>query len=378
MKKQLLIMLLNTIIIFGCVGICLNVLPLVKTQAAAASISLVSIASPEHRKKPEISSDKSRTAEQTTNTRTDEQVMNVIGSKDSDDGYDITETPPDVKALMQKAKGKYTKKNVSGKTSEGAYNGGGTIISHGNVQIQSKIPASFYKPDIKSLLREGAELKIKDKNKPTILIYHSHTHEAYSLVDSGYYISSDSSSSDNAKNVVRVGDELASTLEKAGFKVIHDTEVHDNEYNNSYSNSRKTVEKYLEKYPSIDITIDLHRDDITYQNKTKVKPTAVVGGKKAARMMIISGCEYGSVQNFPDWEYNLRFNVDIMNKVNGMYKDLMRPILFSERRYNMFETHTSFLLEIGTDANTLDEACYSARLFGTAFADLLDEKYCKQ
>ncbi len=372
MKKQLLIMLLNTIIIFGCVGISLNVLPLVKTQAANASISLVSIASPEHRKKPDISSDKQQTTEQTTNTRVDEPVMNVIGSKDSDDGYDITETPPDVKALMQKAKGKYTKKNSSGKTSEEAYFGGGNLISYGNVQIQSKIPAKFYKPDIRSLLREGTDLKIKDKKKPTILIYHSHTHEAYSLVDSGYYIASDSSTDDKAKNVVRVGDELVSTLEKAGYNVIHDTKTHDTSYNDSYNNSRKTVEQYLEKYPSIDITIDLHRDDITYSDKTKVKPTAVVNGKKAARMMIISGCEYGSVTNYPDWEYNLRFNVAVTDKVNSMYPELMRPILFSERKYNMFETHTSFLLEIGTDANTLDEACYSARLFGTAFAEYLD------
>ena len=55
----------------------------------------------------------------------------------------------------------------------------------------------------------------------------------------------------------------------------------------------------------------------------------------------------------------------------------MRPILFSERKYNMFETKNSFLLEIGTDANTLDEACYSARLFATALGELLDEEYVK-
>ena len=28
----------------------------------------------------------------------------------------------------------------------------------------------------------------------------------------------------------------------------------------------------------------------------------------------------------------------------------------------------SFLLEVGTDGNTLDEACYSARLFATTLA----------
>ena len=53
----------------------------------------------------------------------------------------------------------------------------------------------------------------------------------------------------------------------------------------------------------------------------------------------------------------------------------MRPILFSERKYNMYETDYSFLLEVGTDANTLEEACYSARLFGDALGQLLNVKY---
>ena len=378
MKKQLFIMLLNTIILFGSVGICLNVLPLVTPQAQAASVALAKLSSPAYlaeRTESKLSSYISPEPENTTNTRTDEQVMNAIGSKDSDDGRDITEIPSDVKALMKEAEKKYSKKDARGKTSEEAYQGGGTIISSGDVEIQSKIPKKFYSPDIQSLLNEGADLKIKDKTKPTILIYHSHTTEAYALIDSGYYISSDSRSKDPSKNVVRVGDELASYLERAGFTVIHDTEIHDEDYNASYDSSRKTVEKYLEEYPSIEVTIDLHRDDITYSNKTKVKPTAKVNGKKAARMMIIAGCEWGRVEHFPDWEDNLRFDLSVQQKACALYPGLMRPILFSERKYNMYETHSSFLLEVGTDANTLDEACYSARLFGKALGDLLNEEY---
>ena len=142
-----------------------------------------------------------------------------------------------------------------------------------------------------------------------------------------------------------------------------------------WGTTNKYDEKYLEKYPSIEVTIDVHRDSITYSNKTKVKPTAKINGKKAARMMIISGCEYGRVENFPDWEDNLRFDLAVQQKMASSYKGLMRPILFSERKYNMYETHSSFLLEIGSDGNTLDEACYSARLFGKALGELLNEKY---
>lgn len=322
---------------------------------------------------------KSTTANNTTTASKDcEPVMNPIVSKDSNDDSTITDIPSDIEKLMSDAKSKYKKSDSVGKTSEEPYQGGGTIISYKDMQVQSKIPSSFYDLNIKSLLEQDCKLSIKDKSKPTILVYHSHTTEAYSLLDVGYYMHSDSRSNDSARNMVRVGDELVRYLEKAGFNVVHDTDIHDKSYNASYDTSRKCVEKYLEEYPSIDITIDVHRDDITYSNKTKVKPTAKVLDKKAARMMIISGCEYGSVKNFPDWEHNLRFNLQVQNKVNELYPNLMRPILFSERRYNMFETHYSFLLEIGTDANTLDEACYSARLFGKALGDLLNEKYVKE
>lgn len=383
MKKQILIFILNVISIFGCVGIFANVAPLMPNQISFVGESLVKMSSPEYlidSAKSNFSSYIPKKVEDNNTTQAEEQTteaMNTIGLKDSDNDCDITSTPTDIEKLMKKAQKETNKKNAVGKTSEEPYQGGGTVLSFNDLQIQSKIPASFYKPNIKALLDEGVNLNIKDKTKPTILIYHSHTTESYSLLDLGYYMKSDSRSNDISRNMVRVGDELAEYLEKAGFVVIHDKTIHDKDYNSSYDSSRAAVEKYLEQYPSIEITIDVHRDDITYKDKTKVKPTAVVNGKKAARMMIISGCEYGRVKNFPDWEHNLKFNLQVQNKVNSMYKGLMRPILFSERKYNMYETHYSFLLEVGTDANTLDEACYSARLFGNALGELLNERYVK-
>ena len=311
----------------------------------------------------------------TTISDNDKQVMHSIIAKDSEGNTDITVTPDDIQELMKQAEEALNEEDAVGKTSEEPYHGGGTIITEGVNQIQSKIPFDVYNPDIKKLLEQDTDLSIGDKSKPTVLIYHSHTTEAYSLLDVGYYNSSDARSKNADRNMIRVGDELTRYLEKHGFVVIHDTEIHDEEYNSAYDNSREVVEKYLEEYPSIEITIDVHRDDITYSDKTKVKPTAVINGKKAARMMIIAGCEYNRVKNFPNWEKNLRFDLQVQNKVNELYEGLMRPILFSERKYNMYETEYSFLLEVGTDANTLEEACYSARLFGDALGQLLNEKY---
>ena len=383
MKKNIIIIIINTIILFGIVGIIVNLSPLIEKPLTAFSLSLLKLSSPVliyNNAKATFSNSNSVAEENTTNTVPEEErsVMNSISAEDSKDYTDIQQTPSDIARLMNKAKKTATKSKSKGKTSEEAYQGGGTIVSYGNLQIQTKIPKSFYSPDIKALLNQGSDLTIYDKSKPTVLIYHSHTTEAYSLLDTGYYISSDARSNNSARNMVRVGDDLAAYLEKQGFNVIHDRTIHDKDYTKSYDNSRVTIEKYLEQYPSIEVTIDVHRDDITYSNKTKVKPTAKINGKKAARMMIISGCEYNRVKNFPDWEENLKFDLQVQNKVNELYPGLMRPILFSERKYNMYETHYSFLLEVGTDANTLDEACYSARLFGNALGQLLNEKYVKE
>lgn len=383
MKKNIIIIIINTIILFGIVGITVNLSQLIEKPLTAFSLSLLKLSSPVliyNNAKATFSNSNSVAEENTTNTVPEEErsVMNSISAEDSKDYTDIQQTPSDIARLMNKAKKTATKSKSKGKTSEEAYQGGGTIVSYGNLQIQTKIPKSFYSPDIKALLNQGSDLTIYDKSKPTVLIYHSHTTEAYSLLDTGYYISSDARSNNSARNMVRIGDDLAAYLEKQGFNVIHDRTIHDKDYTKSYDNSRVTIEKYLEQYPSIEVTIDVHRDDITYSNKTKVKPTAKINGKKAARMMIISGCEYNRVKNFPDWEENLKFDLQVQNKVNELYPGLMRPILFSERKYNMYETHYSFLLEVGTDANTLDEACYSARLFGNALGQLLNEKYVKE
>ena len=380
MKKQAITLFLNTVIIICCVGICLNFMPVLSGYGKFAKLAAV-FSSPEalaYEVQTKLTDYIPEQDENNTNTPSEQPqpVMKPMGSKDSDDDWNITETPADIAQLIKEAEETVKESDYVGKTSEESYFGGGTLIEYKGVEIQSKIPSDVYEPDIKTLLSDGADLKIEDKSKPTILVYHSHTTEAYALLDSGFYISSDARSTDPSRNVVRVGDELVKALERQGFTVIHDTEIHDTDYNSSYDDSRASVEKYLEEYPSIEITIDLHRDDITYKDKTKVKPTALIGGKKAARMMIISGCEYGLVKNFPDWEYNLRFDLAVQQKVNELYGGVMRPVLFSQRKYNMFETHNSFLLEVGTDANTLDEACYSARLFGDALGKLLNEEYC--
>jgi len=384
MKREITIFISNIVILFSFCGIFINFSPYFSSAITSFAKCINNISKPYSEIKEASSkisliisgedADNNNTAQEET-----EGVMHSISPEDSSDDDDLTAVPSDIQALMDETAQVIESETVKGKTSEENYTGGGTIVSFGDVEVQNKIPTSFYNLDIESLLNQKADLSIKDISKPSILIYHSHTTESYTLLDAGYYTeSTDLKTKDTERNMVRVGDEICRILESRGFNVIHDREIHDLSYNEAYDSSRKSMTEYLEKYPSIEITIDVHRDSITYKDATKVKPTAEINGKKAARMMIISGCEYGRVKNFPDWEYNLRFSAAVTNKLNDRYPGLMRPILFSERKYNMDLTKNSFLLEIGTDGNTLDEACYSGRLFADALADLLLEEYTEK
>jgi stage II sporulation protein P len=104
-----------------------------------------------------------------------------------------------------------------------------------------------------------------------------------------------------------------------------------------------------------------------------VKPTAVINGRKAAQIMIIAGCDDGTM-DMPDWPENLRFAVALHSKIEDMYPGLMRPIYLCYRKYNMQLSHGSLLLEFGSNANTLEEAVYSAQLAGKALAELIEEE----
>lgn len=281
----------------------------------------------------------------------------------------LTDTPTDITELMKEAESMYAKFEKSGKIEEQFFGATSQTQTYASVKMNNK---AGEKIDIKSLLDSVPSFSAAEADKPYVLIYHTHTTEGYELLDKGWYSNDyNSRTKDSSKNMVRVGDAIAEQLENAGFGVIHDTTVYDATYNGAYDRSRVTVEKYLKKYPSIAITLDVHRDAIHYENGTKCKPVTEINGKKAAQVMIISGCEGEGVENFPEWKKNLSFAVKLQAAVEDNFEGLMRPIFFCHRKYNMDVTPASILLEFGTDANTLEEAVYSAALVGKSLGDML-------
>ena len=178
---------------------------------------------------------------------------------------------------------------------------------------------------------------------------------------------------DNQYNVTRVGNAIAEKLTAAGIGVVHDMTVHDNpSYNGSYTRSEATIQKNLQQYPSIQVVLDIHRDALGNEESGKTKPVFVVDGKKAAQIMIVSGYN-NSANKFPDWQYNMSFALKLQQAAENRYPGMTRPLNFTSMQYNMYLTHGSLLIEVGTDANTLDEAVYSGSLLGDVLVDVLND-----
>jgi stage II sporulation protein P len=214
--------------------------------------------------------------------------------------------------------------------------------------------------DIAAELAKTPAVKIKKNSAPQVLIYHTHTTEAYY---------GDTRTTDLNRSVVAVGEQIAKQLKAAGINVVHDTTVHDYPtYNGSYDRSKVTIQNDLKQYPSVQVTLDVHRDAMGTADGTRIKPTAVINGKKAAQIMIISGCDDTGKMGFPNWEYNLRLGVRLQKSLADLYPGVARPLNFCARKYNENLTKGSLLVEFGTEVNTLDEAKYSGELFGKALA----------
>lgn len=283
-----------------------------------------------------------------------------------------TDTPADIVKMMQDAEAVFANAQKSGNIIEKQYDATNATDTYKNITVRNTTPT--HSIDIKSAVEKHATLSVPDKSAPTVLIFHTHTTESYELLNYGWYTTDYITRSDSPdRNMVRVGTAICEELTKMGIGVVHDTEIHDAKYTGAYDRSRENIEKIMAENPSIQVVIDVHRDAIKQSDGTRIKPTAEINGKKAAQIMTITGCEDGKVTDFPRWEENLTFALQLQKTAETKYPGLMRPVLFSARKYNMDVTPCSVLLEMGSDSNTLEEAEYSGHLIGKALGELILE-----
>lgn len=279
--------------------------------------------------------------------------------------------PDDIQKLVTEAEKKYANSSNDGKIISVDYSKQNATSEYDGIYLRNT--TLNHQINIEDYLNKQVQAFIT-ANKPTVLIYHTHTTETYELLDRDFYTNERNTRSNNSQeNMVRVGEEICKVLEEKGYKTIHDKTVYDETVNGAYDRSRAKISGILKDNPSIQIVLDIHRDSIYQKDNSKVKTVTEIDGRKAAQIMLITGCEDGNVTDFPNWQKNLTFAVNLQEKLINDNKTLVRPLMFCSRKYNMDLTPCALSVEIGTDANTLSEAVYSAGLFANSLSEFLEE-----
>ncbi len=226
--------------------------------------------------------------------------------------------------------------------------------------------------DFGSLLKSKLTFDIKkDADTPQVLIYHTHTSEAYMDEDVDFFYESFySRTQNNDFNVVAVGEVIADTLESKGIKTLHDKTVHDSTYNGAYDRSVQTVLSDMDEYEDIKVVIDIHRDALGTEEQ-KIKPVFEYNGRKGAQIMILAGCDPYGERGFDNWKNNLNFALKIQNTAEQLYPGMTRPLSFGNFAYNEYVCDGSLLIEVGTEANSIDEAEYTAELLANVLYKVL-------
>ncbi|MEG1887481.1 MAG: stage II sporulation protein P, partial [Oscillospiraceae bacterium] len=230
-----------------------------------------------------------------------------------------------------------------------------------NIYVNNKCS---YPLDIKNELSQPFNMRFSNKDEPQVLIYHTHATESYMMEARDFYTSDDRTrTTDTNYNMVKIGDKVAQKLSDAGIGVIHDKTLHDYPaFTGSYSRSAKTIEKHLKENPGIKIIIDLHRDSISSGKTDKVAPVVEINGKNAVQVMLVTGSETGGVEGYPNWKENLRLSLRLQQTMEVMYPGLARAMQFDSTKYNQHLSSGAMLIEMGTEANSLEQAEYSAEL----------------
>lgn len=226
--------------------------------------------------------------------------------------------------------------------------------------------------DFEAILNDKLTFSVKkNTDSPQVLIYHTHTSEAYMDEDVDFFFDSFYSRTQNTDfNVVSVGDAITRSLESKGIKTLHDKTVHDSTYNGSYDRSVQTVQSDMKDNKDIKVVLDIHRDAIG-TDECKVKPVFEYNGKKGAQIMILSGCDTDGERGFENWQNNLNFALKIQNTAEKMYPGMTRPISFDYFAYNEYVCDGSLLIEVGAEANSIEEAEYTGELLGNVLYEVL-------
>lgn len=203
---------------------------------------------------------------------------------------------------------------------------------------------------------------------PQILIYHTHSQEAFA----------DSIPGDESTTIVGMGSYLTTLLQQQGFRVLHHKETFDMfhgeiDRNKAYTRAEPVIAQILEENPSIQIVIDLHRDGVG-ENVHLVKE---IHGKSTAQVMFFNGLSYsaknGSISYLPNpyIENNLALTMQMKLASDTLVPGFARKVYLKSLRFNLHLHPGAMLIEAGAQTNTVEEMHNAMELLAQVLCDVL-------
>ncbi len=215
--------------------------------------------------------------------------------------------------------------------------------------IDPNTSAGSDKLNVDKLLKADMTIP-KGSPGPQILIYHTHSQEAFS----------DSVAGDESTTIMGVGDRLTEILTlDYGYEVLHHRGQYDvKSRDNAYANALPEIEQLLEDNPTIQVVIDLHRDEMPEGTRLAMD----LDGRPTARFMFFNGMsrtrKTGNIAYLynENLDSNLAFSFQMQLKAMEYYPGLTRRIYLKGYRYNMHLCPKYLLIELGAQNNTVEEA----------------------
>ncbi len=205
-----------------------------------------------------------------------------------------------------------------------------------------------------------------------VLIYHTHTWEAYTqTADDPYTETEKWRTKDEKHNIVAVGAALANSLRALGCYVVHDTTAFEPpNLDDAYERSLAMLEERRANGEVYDLYLDVHRDAISSQST--IKRTVSIGGEDVARFMVLVGKGTSSAYaEKPNWEANYEIAQVITASLNIQCDALARDIKIKTGRFNQHIADRCVLLECGHNENTLEEVLCGVPYLAQAIVDAL-------
>lgn len=288
----------------------------------------------------------------------DEDTYRLILKKQAEDENEVLEDGT-VKSNKEK-----TEKTQTAKISEKKLKNYAYLRSH-FYTVDQTTKTDAKELDAGKLLKKNMKIR-KDGSKPKILIYHTHSQEAFK----------DSKAGEKKTSIVGMGDILTKELNDTyRIPTMHHEGVYDliggkMDRSRAYQLAEVKVRKILKKYPSIEVVIDLHRDGVG--NNTHLVTS--IDGKKTGQIMFFNGLsrtkkngDIAYLKN-PYIQDNLAFSMQMQLAATKKYPGFTRRIYLKSYRYNMHLMPKYLLIEAGAQTNTVKEMQRSMKVL----ADLLD------